>query len=322
MMDIKENPVIRKIFIMNTIVDLKAYGENAQRAIDMSVERLKYIESIMSAHIENSDVCKININSGVKFTKVKKETLVVIKKAIEYSKLSAGGFDITIKPIIDVWKSFKLKKVVPDDKEIKLNLNLVNYEKVRIIFRRIKLDLKNQKIDLGGIAKGYAADEVVKIMKKNNVKSGIIDLGGNVVVIGNKNNGEPWKVGIQNPFKTRGEIIGYLKSSNKSVVTSGDYERFIMINEKKYQHFLNPKTGYPIDNEIKSVTIVSDKSIDGDGLTSCCFSMGLERGLELIKKMDGIDGILITKDKEVYVTKGISNIFTKLDSEFKYIMDV
>lgn len=309
-------------FIMGTFINLKASGNSAQKAVDESIARLKYLESIMSAYRVESDVYKINNNSGVKFTKIRQETLFVIRKAIEYSKISKGGFDVTVKPIVDMWKRAKENQRLPEVEDIKRKLELVNYNDIKIFFNKIKLRNKDQKIDLGGIAKGYAADEIVRIMRKYEINSAIIDLGGNIVVIGKKENNESWKIGIQNPYKKRGEIVGYIVAKNKSIVTSGDYERFITINEQKYHHFLDSKTGYPLNNGIKSVTIVSDKSIDGDGLTSCCFSMGLEKTISLINSIDGVEGIIIAKNKKIYLTEGLANEFKVLDKDFEVQMNV
>ncbi|MPN53414.1 FAD:protein FMN transferase [bioreactor metagenome] len=175
------------------------------------------------------------------------------------------------------------------------------------------------KIDLGAIAKGYTADAVVEVLRENGVKSAIIDLGGNVFAIGNKPDGNAWKIGIQDPFDQRGKIVGVIEVKDKSIVTSGIYERFIEKDGKKYHHILSPFNGYPYDNEIAGVTIISDKSIDGDALSTAVFSKGLKGGMESVEKIKDIEAIFITKNKDVYITSGLKNNFTITKDEFKLI---
>ena len=177
---------------------------------------------------------------------------------------------------------------------------------------------KGQSIDLGGIAKGYAADEVKTILKRNNIDNAIIDLGGNIYALGSAPDGPLWKIGIQDPLKERGEVVGALSLSNKSVVTSGGYERYFEKNGKIFHHIMNPKTGYPCSNGTISATIISDFSIDGDALATCVFVMGFEKGLRLLESQEGIDAILINNDREVFATSGIKDSFTLLNKEYSY----
>ena len=171
-------------------------------------------------------------------------------------------------------------------------------------------------LDLGSIAKGYAADEIVKILKEENINSAIIDLGGNIYALGFKEGNKNWKIGIQNPFDNRGKIVGSLEVSNKTVVTSGVYERYIEQDGQTYHHILNPETGYPYETDIAGVSIIADKSIDGDALSTLVFTKGLEKGLELVENIDGVDAIFITNNKEVYVTKDLKDNFKITNEEF------
>ena len=175
--------------------------------------------------------------------------------------------------------------------------------------------------DLGAIAKGYAADIIVDYLKSNNVKSAIINLGGNIYTLGSKNNKEPFTVGIQDPTLPRGNSIGNIKTTNKSVVTSGIYERYIQKENKIYHHILNPSSGYPFENELSSVTIISNKSIICDALSTSVFGLGLDKGLDLIESLDNTDAILITKNKEIYLTSNIENQFNLTDNSFKIIKE-
>ena len=176
-------------------------------------------------------------------------------------------------------------------------------------------------MDLGGIAKGYAGDEAIKIYKKYGIKSAYINLGGNVVVLGTKPDGKPWRIGVQNPRAENGFYIGIVEVADKAVVTSGDYERFFEENGKRYHHILDPKTGRPADSGLISSTIVTDVSMDADALSTAAFVLGLEKGRALVESLEGVEAIFVTKDKEVYVTDGLRNSFTFSDEskEFKYV---
>jgi thiamine biosynthesis lipoprotein len=178
-------------------------------------------------------------------------------------------------------------------------------------------------IDLGAIAKGYIADEAANVLKENGVTSAIVDLGGNILVVGHSWRGEneDWNVGIQDPNNARGTILGSIKESNKTVVTSGIYERYLEVDGEKYHHIFDSKTGYPYDNDIASATVITEKSIDGDGLTTVIFDKGVKAGLEYIEQNTpkGTDAIFVTKEGRVYVTDDIKDTF-KLDKDSGYTM--
>ncbi|MFU0787997.1 MAG: FAD:protein FMN transferase [Enterococcus gilvus] len=181
---------------------------------------------------------------------------------------------------------------------------------------------KGMKLDLGAIAKGYITDEVVKVMKENGVTTAIIDLGGNVFVMGNSPRGnqkEDWTVGIQDPNQARNVVLGSVPETNMSLVTSGIYERYLEVDGKTYHHLFNPKTGYPFDNDLAGVTIVSKKSIDGDGLSTAVFSMGVKDGMKYVEDLKDTEAIFVTRDDKVYVTSGLKDVF-ELNKEAGYTM--
>jgi thiamine biosynthesis lipoprotein len=184
----------------------------------------------------------------------------------------------------------------------------------------VYLKEKGMQLDLGAIAKGFITDETVSYFKKHGVTTAIIDLGGNVFVMGHSPRGEdtPWTVGIQDPNKARNTVIGYVYGKNKSFVTSGIYERFLEVDGKKYHHILSPKTGYPYENDLAGVTIVTDKSIDGDGLSTTLFALGRTAGTKFIENMKDTEAIFVTKDDKVYTTSGLKDF--KLEDESGYTM--
>ena len=176
------------------------------------------------------------------------------------------------------------------------------------------------KIDLGGIAKGYAADKIYKYLKEDeNLENALINLGGNIRILGNKEKNQPFSIGIQDPTKPRGNSIGNIKVSDKSVVTSGIYERYLEKNNKIYHHMLNPHTGYPFENNLSSVTIISDKSIICDALSTTTFGLGIEKGLKLIESLDNVDAIFVTKDKKIYLSSNLKDKLNLTDNSFTII---
>lgn len=319
-----KNKYSKEYFYLGTVNEITILGMNklkSEKILNYCGEILKDIENKMSSTIPGSDVSKINNNAGRNFVNVSDDTFFVVKESIKYSNLSNGIFDITIGPLSDLWGIGTKNSKVPSNSEIKNLLNLVDYENIILdeTNKSIKLKKRDMKIDLGAIAKGYAADTIIDYLKSNNVKNAIVNLGGNIYTLGNKNKNEPFTVGIQNPNLPRGNSIGNIKTTNKSVVTSGIYERYIQKENKVYHHILNPSSGYPFENELSSVTIISDKSIICDALSTSVFGLGLDKGLDLIESLDNTDAILITKNKEIYLTSNIKNQFNLTDNSFKIV---
>ena len=306
--------------MLGTVCTITTYdGKNPEKAIDKAFDRIREIEDKMSINKEGTEVDEINAKAGEEFVKVSDDTFDVIKRGVFYSKASNGKFDISIGPIVKLWNIGTDYARVPSDNEIKEKLPLVDYKDIILDEdgKRVKLNKKGMVIDLGAIAKGYAADEVKKVLTDNGVKHALINLGGNVYALGSNVNGEPWKIGVQNPFDTRGAYFSSVKVKDQTVVTSGIYERYVEKDGKKYHHILDTKTGYPVENSLASVTIVADKSIDADGLSTSVFAMGLDEGKKFVENTPGVDAIFVTKNKEVYITSGLKDSFSIVDNSFK-----
>lgn len=294
------------------------YGKNDNYAIEAGKVELKRIEETFSVYNKSSEIGHLNEISG-DFFKVSKESFWLIDKSTFYSNITEGFFDITIRPLVKLWSIGKDNFNIPRDREIKKTKNLVNYKAIELNKSSLEIRLyKNQELDLGAIAKGYAADKVKDIFINLGITSAIINLGGNIVLIGSKESKEPWTIGIQNPFGERGDYIGTIRLIDKSIVTSGCYERFSIRNNEIYSHIINPKTGYPISGEILSISIVSHKSIDGDGLSTGLYILGIEKSLEILNRLN-LEGIFITKNFEVILTNGIKDKFILTNEEFKII---
>lgn len=327
--EIKQNtnsdqPLSRTEFMMDTIFTLKIYDKKDEKILDEAFKRLEEIERRMSSTIEDSDVSLINKNAGIKPVQVHEDVYYVLGRAKHYAALSNGAFDPTIGPLVDLWNISsdepQERDSIPTEEEIQSVLDLVNFNDLELLEdNHVFLKRKGMKLELGGIAKGYAADEVKRIFKEHGVEAAIIDLGGNIYALGEKEDGSPWNIGITNPFEPATSFVGILQVIDKSIVTSGDYERYIIYNGKRYHHILSTDTGYPIENEVTSVSIISEKSIDGDALSTALFVLGVEEGLKFVEQLDGIEAIFITKDKEVIASDGIKDLFTLSHNEFKLI---
>lgn len=321
----KEKSYSSTYYNLGTINEITLYNikkNEGDRILKKCESILTDIDSKMSCQISTSEISKINKNAGRSYVKVSDNTYYVIKESINFSKISNDTFDISIGPIIDLWSIGTDNAKLPSNKEISNKLSLVNYK--NILFddknKSIKLVNKNMKIDLGGIAKGYAADKICDYLKNDeNLENALINLGGNIYVLGNKENNKPFSIGIQDPTKPRGNSIGNIKVSNQSVVTSGIYERYFEKNNKIYHHMLNPHTGYPFDNNLSSVTIISNKSMTGDALSTTVFGLGIEKGLKLVQNLDNVDAIFITKDKKIYLSNNLKDKFKLTDNSFTIV---
>ena len=309
-----------QFFFLNSILTLDIYDTGLDNAkINQEVEdRVRELENKMSTKIATSEVSKINDNAGIDKVKVSDDTYTVIKEALKYGKISKGKFDITVGNLVDLWGIGTENEKVPSKEEIQKALATVDYNKVEIDDNNKTVFLKDKgmKIDLGAIAKGYVADDIVKILEKDGVKSAIINLGGNVYVYGNKA-GKNFKIGIRNPLSPDpNDYLGIYQSQNESVVTSGVYERFFEKDGKRYHHILSTSDGYPIDNNLISTSIITKSSMDADALSTTTFALGLEEGLKLIENTKNTEAMFITADKKIYMTSGLKEKFELKNSDF------
>ncbi|EFF36479.1 thiamine biosynthesis membrane-associated lipoprotein [Enterococcus faecium E980] len=322
---ILKDPYSDEQFLLGTYVRIRVYDEGKESALKPAFDRVKELGDKITINQKGSEIDEVNEQAGIKPVKVSDDVYTLVKRAYEYSQDSQGGFDMAIGAITQLWRIGFDDARKPSQEEIDQALKLVDYHKIELNDKEktVYLKEKGMIIDLGAIAKGYITDEVVKVLKKQGVTTAIVDLGGNVYVLGYSPRGEnqDWTVGIQDPNMARGSVLGSIKERNKTLVTSGIYERYLEVDGKKYHHLFDPKTGYPFDNDIASVTIITDKSIDGDGLSTAVFSMGVKKGLEYVESElnNGTEAIFVTKDDKVYVTDPIKDTF-KLSEDSHYTM--
>lgn len=314
-----ENPYQKTEIVMGTAVTLRIYDEGKEELIDKAFEKLRELDKITDLRTEGSEIYEINQNAGIAPVKVSDEIFALIKSGIEYSEASDGLFDITVEPLTSLWNIGFDDARKPAQEEIDEVLPLIDYNKVELNEEEKTVFLKEEGmgLDLGAIAKGYFTDLVAQFFSENGVTTAIIDLGGNLYVMGNHPSGREWSVGIQDPDANRGKTVGRIFTTNKSIVTSGIYERVLEVDGEKYHHLLNPFDGYPFENELAGVSIISDKSIDGDGLSTGVYGKGLEEGMEFVETLDGIEAVFVTKDKKVYVTSGLVDEFELTNEEYE-----
>lgn len=269
-------------------------------------------EKIFSRTDADSELYKLNhreltaVNGTTDTFGLSEPLAELIRTGLSYCELSEGAFDIAIEPLTSLWDFTSDNPKVPSDSQIQKALPLCDYQ--NIVFsendpKQITLKTENTAIELGAIAKGYIADRLKEYLLSQDVRSAIINLGGNVLCIGSKPDGAPFKIGIQKPFADRSETIAIMDITDKSVVSSGIYERCFEQDGILYHHLLDPETGYPYANDLIAVTIISDNSVDGDALSTTCFALGLEEGLELADSLDGVEAFFVTSDHEIHYTK-------------------
>lgn len=291
--------------MLNTVITITLYDSKNEALLDGAFALCQEYENTLSKTVQTSEVYTLNNRtpSQSSFT-VSDKTKEVVEKGLYYSKLSNGAFDITIAPLSSIWDFTSQTPAIPVESDIKQALQYVDYHNISLDENQISFNSPDTQLDLGAIAKGYIADKLKAYLTEQGVKSAIINLGGNILCIGNKPDATPFKIGVQKPFEDRNETIATMNITDMSVVSSGVYERNFIIDGVNYHHILNPKTGYPYDNGLVSVTIISKLSVDGDGLSTTCFALGLEEGLKLINSTPDTYAIFITDDYKIHYSNG------------------
>ncbi len=305
-------PVSRTGFVLGTVVTIKLLDNGSEEILDNVFDRLTDIENHMSVNIDTSDIAQLN-QLGT-FT-VSDDTLAVLTAGLEFGQLSEGKFDISMGPIVDLWKIGTEDAHIPDPEEIRDQLQYVNYKNIMISDHTVTIP-QGAKIDLGGIAKGYAADEVSKILLENDVNKAIINLGGNIKVIGEKAEDTPYNIGIQGPEEMRNDYLGIIEVEDKTVVTSGDYERYFIEDGIKYHHIFD-STGYPYVTPVASVSVITESSMMADALSTILFLSPIDEGIALCNSLEGVECIYVTKENQLYFSsQELKDSFTLTDLEF------
>lgn len=288
-------------FVLDTYVQITIYEGGSQKIADEAFSICSRYEKIFSRTDENSALCKLNVKGNLTMGNDDiKELATLIEFGLEYSRITEGNFDITVAPLVEIW-DFK-KAEVPSDSEIKDALGRIGYDRVQMDEQGINLN--GTRIDLGAIAKGYIADRIKEYLVKQGVTSAMINLGGNILCIGDKPGDKNFTIGIKKPFATDNDVIIGLEIDDKSVVTSGIYERYFEKEGILYHHVIDPETGRPAEAGLYSVTIISEESYVGDALSTACLVMGLEEGMKLIDSLDDVYAIFVDNEYNIYYSAG------------------
>ncbi len=291
--------------IMGTYVSVTIHDHDqakARQAMDMAFAEMRRIENVLSIYDNSSEVFTLNEEKTVK--PPSSELSDNLQKAIYYSNLSDGAFDITVQPILDLYRSsFRDSNRPPSPEEIDSALDQVDYRRIVLNDDAITIG-KDQKITLGALAKGYAVDKAASILEQNGIRHALINAGGDMRALGNKYQNNAWRIALENP-RDKGEYIAIFDISDKAIVTSGDYERYFDEN-MSFHHIIDPRTGYSA-RELISVTILADRAFDADAISTTVFVLGKE-GMQLIESIDGVEGLIITNDKEILRSSGLDHL--------------
>ena len=302
--------------LLGTVVSITLYGDADSEIFEEAFSIVADIDARMSANRDDSEISKIGDASGKSAVLVSADTFALIERAIEISELCGGAFDITIAPVMELWKAEEFFCVLPQASMIASKLPLVDYKNIILSDSSVMLAEEGMKLDLGAIAKGYACDSVMSFLKERGVETALLDFGGNIYAYGEKPDGSPWKLGIRSPIIGETGVICTVSVRDSSVVTSGGYERYFEKDGMIYHHLLDPGTGYPSDNGIVSMTIINESSTTADALSTACFVLGPDKGLQLLEALPGTEGILVTKDRNIKVTSGLKENVSLTDDRF------
>ena len=306
-----QEPISTTAIKLNTAVTVTIYDSQDRNLLTECMNLCDKYEKIFSRTASDSELYKLNhrqltpVNGTEDTYQVSDSLAELVSEGLDYSELSEGAFDIAIEPLTSLWDFTAEDPQVPEESLIQAALPKCDYHNISVdrVKNEITLKTDDTAIELGSIAKGYIADRLKDYLVSQNVKSAIINLGGNVLCIGEKPDNSAFKIGIQKPFADRSETIAVMDIKDKSVVSSGIYERCFEQNGTLYHHLLNPETGYPYDNGLIAVTIISDKSVDGDALSTTCFALGLEDGMKLAESLNDVQAFFVTSDYEIHYTK-------------------
>lgn len=300
----QQKPISRDGFLFDTAISISLYGTHDQTVLDDAFALCEQYENEFSPTLEGSALWQMNHRgSGVLEWDGDADLAALTEKGIEYGERTGGAFDVTILPVSQLWDFRSGEAKLPDPEALDAALQEVDYRKVHVEGSKILFDDDKVQIDPGALAKGYIADRLKEYLLSEGVKSAIINLGGNVLCIGEKPGGEAFQIAIRKPEKDSSEVVKVLPIRDLSVVSSGIYERCFDLDGVHYHHILNPRDGMPYQNGLSSVTIVGPSSLECDALSTSCFSLGEEEGMKLLDSMDGYYGYFIRTDGTMIASK-------------------
>ncbi len=323
-------------FAFDTVYTITIYHGGDQKVLDACVAKCAEYEQIFSRTLESSELYQLNrlskeyeagnqetieslrqenklptyqiLEDGSLEIEVSEPLGQLIAAGIRYGEISEGNFDITIEPVSSQWNFTAENPALPEPSALEHALSYIDYHTISLQNQKLRLTKPGVGLDLGGIAKGYIADQLKRYLTEQGVDSALINLGGNILCVGGKPDGSDFRIGIQQPFADRNETIATVALQGQSVVSSGIYERYFTDQGKIYHHILDPGTGYPRESDLIAVTIISEQSVDGDGLSTTCFGLGLEAGMRLINQTKGVTAAFITRDEKLHYADGFREL--------------
>ena len=296
---------------MGTIMSHKLFGNHLDECQSAIQSEIKALENLLSRFIPESDICRINQSSGFQAERIAPETMDILVEALNFCRTSSGSFDITVGPLVSLWRNSHSTLQPPAPKSIYRVLDLVSHNDLVLDPSTCSASLARhgQSIDLGGIGKGFAADRVMDIYREHGITSAFSNLGGNVIALGTRPDGSPWRIGIQHPREID-RVICSVTVKDRAVVTSGDYQRFFIDGKgNRYHHILDSRTGYPAASGLISVTVISTSSLSADALSTILFIAGIEKGRQYLKSFPGTDAIFVDEELNIVITPGLEGHF-------------
>lgn len=307
-----ERQAQQEFYAMDTYMSITAYGKDPQSTVAQCVQYINALEANISRTREDSELSAINAAEGKECTP-SEQTMDILQEAFDLAQQTNGAFDPTIAPLIDLWQIGPEQTEIPAQADIDAAKAKIGYQRVKLTENSVQLE-PDMKLDLGGIGKGYAADHVAAMLKDAGIKRALIALGGNIYVIGEKEKGIPWTAGITDPDDPQ-SYFATLSVTDTSIVTSGDYERYFEKDGKRYCHIFDPKTGYPTETDLRSVTVVMPESAKADAYSTALFVMGYDAAKEYCEQ-NGIQAVLVRNDHTVYASDGLECSIT--NTEYHY----
>jgi len=299
----------RSQFLMGTLVEISVFEKDkdiAQLAIQKAFNEIQRMEELMSTRIPGSEISKINRSAGLGPVPVSAEVFAVIEQALYWAEQTNGALDISLEPVQKLWDFDGNHSSLPDKNALEQALSKVGYRKIQLKNQTVFLTEKGMGLHLGAIAKGYAVDRAIKILKELNIHHALVNAGGDLKTLGLRPDQTAWKIGLQHPRKPE-SILASFSLSGKAVATSGDYQKYFEHEGTRYHHILNPKTGYPVTG-VMSATVVTETVMDADALSTALFVMGTKKGLAFINSLKDVQGLLMNQDSALHFSQGMKDL--------------
>lgn len=295
-------------FLFQTEVFIEAYGENSDKAVKKTLDKMSAIDQAANSYSDDSEITRLNKAAGMEPVTLSEDLFDLLEYSLTIAELTDSAFDPTVGPLVGLWQTAKSEQTPPSDEQIQETLQLVNYKNVIMNSNNMTafLSQPGMSIDLGAITKGFAVEKGMAILREHGIRTAMIRAGGNVYTIGTKPDGNKWQIGIRDPLHPQ-HTLGYLEPENQVVDTSGNYEQLFTVNDKTYGHIIDPHTGYPAD-AAAGCTVLTNKPSLADALSTAAFILGAEEGLNLLERIPDTEGIMISSDGQLFMSSGFGEI--------------